>query len=80
MREKECIDGMCDWVILLYSRILTEHCKPAIMEKIKIVKKIKNACANKTLKKIFPNYDVNYLNIMLNFPVFICSCYEAKFS
>ena len=26
---------MCDWVSLLYSRKLTEHCKPAIMEKIK---------------------------------------------
>jgi len=28
---------MCDWVILLYSRKLTEHCKPAVMEKIKII-------------------------------------------
>ena len=28
---------MCDWVILLYSRKLTEQCKPAIMEKIKII-------------------------------------------
>ena len=27
----------CDWVPLLYSRKLTEHCKPAIMEKIKII-------------------------------------------
>ena len=35
---------MCDWVTLLYSRKLTEHCKPAIMEKIKIIiKKIKRA-------------------------------------
>ena len=32
---------MCDWVTLLYSRKLTEHCKPAIMEKIKIILKIK---------------------------------------
>ena len=32
---------MCDWVILLYSRILKEHCKPTIMEKIKIIKKKK---------------------------------------
>ena len=24
---------MCDWVTLLYSRKLTEHSKPAIMEK-----------------------------------------------
>ena len=26
---------MCDWVTLLYSRKLAEHCKPAIMEKNK---------------------------------------------
>jgi len=35
---------MYDWVILLYSRKLTEHCKPSIMEKslkIKIKKKYK---------------------------------------
>ena len=34
---------MCDWVILLYSRKLTEHCKPAIIEKNKnhYIKKIK---------------------------------------
>ena len=32
---------MCDWVPLLYSRKLTEHCKPTIMEKIKIIKKEK---------------------------------------
>ena len=29
---------MCDWVTMLYSRKLTEDCKPAIMEKIKIIK------------------------------------------
>ena len=29
---------MCDWVISPYSRKLTEHCKPAIMKKIKIIK------------------------------------------
>ena len=28
---------MCDWVTTLYSRKLTEHCKPATMEKIKII-------------------------------------------
>ena len=33
---------MHDWVTLLYSRKLTQQCKPAIMEKIKIIiKKIK---------------------------------------
>ena len=31
---------MCDWVTLLYSRKLAEHCKPAIMGK-KSFKKIK---------------------------------------
>ena len=30
---------MCDWVTLLYSRKLTDHCKPTIMETIKIIKK-----------------------------------------
>ena len=33
--------GMCDWLILLYSRKLTEHCKPAIMEKNHYIKQIK---------------------------------------
>ena len=37
---------MCDWAILLYSRKMTEHCKPTIMEKIKIIKK-----TNKQTKK-----------------------------
>ena len=32
---------MCDWVTLLYSRKLTEHCKPAITEKVKIIIKKK---------------------------------------
>ena len=30
---------MCDWVTLVYSRKLTEHCKAAIMEKKIILKK-----------------------------------------
>ena len=29
---------MCDWDTLLYSRKWTEHCKPALPEKIKIIK------------------------------------------
>ena len=37
--RKRMYTCMCDWVSLLYSRKLTEHCKPAIMEKIKIIKK-----------------------------------------
>ena len=32
---------MCEWVTMLYSRKLAEHCKPAIMEKNKN-KKIRN--------------------------------------
>ena len=32
---------MCDWLTLLCSRKLAEHCKPAIMEKIKIITKEK---------------------------------------
>ena len=35
-RKRMCV-CMCDWVTLLYSRKWTEHCKPAIMEKIKII-------------------------------------------
>ena len=32
---------MCDWVTLLYSRKLTEHCRPVIMEKKKTLNKKK---------------------------------------
>ena len=39
---------MCDWVILPYSRKLTEYCKPAIIEK-KIIKKI----SKKQKKRLF---------------------------
>ena len=35
MWEKRMCTCMCDWVTMLYSRKLTEHCKPAIMEKNK---------------------------------------------
>jgi len=37
--RKRMYTGMCDWVTLLYSRKLTEHCKPAIIEKVKIILK-----------------------------------------
>ena len=30
---------MCNWVTMLYSRKLTEHCKPAVTEKNKNHKK-----------------------------------------
>ena len=36
MWEKECIYVWGNWVSFLYSRKLTEHGKPAIMEKINI--------------------------------------------
>ena len=29
---------MCNWFIMLYSRKLTEHCKPAIMKKKSLYK------------------------------------------
>ena len=32
---------MCNWVTMLYSRKLTEHCKPAMMEKKIITQKKK---------------------------------------
>jgi len=41
MWEKRMYTCMCEWVILLCSRKLREHCKSAIMEKIKIIIKIK---------------------------------------
>jgi len=54
---------MCNWVTMLYIRKLTEHCKPAIMEKNKnhyILKKVhfsslKHSKQNK-------NYDSQELN------------------
>ena len=51
MCEKEKIRMyiyICDWVTVLYSRKLTGHCKPAIVEKIKIILKnsfLKNSVA-----------------------------------
>ena len=45
MGEKRMYICMCDWVTLLYSRKLTEHGKPAILEKIK------NNFKNKMLNK-----------------------------
>ena len=40
MWEKECVCVcvcVCHWVSLLYSRKLTEHCKPTMMENTKII-------------------------------------------
>ena len=50
MREKECI-YVCDWVTLLYSKKLTEHYKPTIMEKMKIILKKKENGANPKKEK-----------------------------
>ena len=43
MLEKRIYTCMCNWVTLLYSRKLMEHCKPAMMEKDKnhYIKKLK---------------------------------------
>ena len=41
---------MCDWVTLLCSRKLTEHCKSALMEKIKII--IKKKCDSQAVQLI----------------------------
>ena len=37
---------MCGWVTLLYSRKLTEHYKPSIMEKAKVILKNKIKTTN----------------------------------
>ena len=51
---------MCDWVTLLYSRKLTEHCKPAIMEKIKIIMKIKKKKWAENLSRHFSKEDYRW--------------------
>ena len=47
---------MCDWVTLLYSRKLIEHCKLGIMEKIKIAIKIFEWISNEVLLYSTGNY------------------------
>ena len=47
---------MCDWVTLLYSRKLTEHCKPATKEKIKINKISKKRLKTINQTKRYPNW------------------------
>ena len=44
MWETRMYTCMCNWVTMLYSRKLTEHCKPAIMEKKSLY--IKNEMIN----------------------------------
>ena len=44
--RKKYVYMLCVTVNLMYSRKLTEHCKPAMMEKIKIIiEKINNMCS-----------------------------------
>ena len=43
---------MCNWVTMVYSRKLTEHCKPAKMEKIKVITKEKNNKNKKAILKL----------------------------
>ena len=48
MWEKRMHTCVCDWVTLLYRRKLTEHCKSVIIEKIKIIIKLKKNCFTNT--------------------------------
>ena len=64
---------MCNWVTLLYSRILTELCKPAIMEKNKnhyikkrkCLLKLNSSNPQMSLKSSYLKNDIN-LTIFLN--------------
>ena len=47
--KKRMCTCMCDSVSLLYSKKLTEHRKPVIMDKIKIIKKINEYLYNSTV-------------------------------
>ena len=49
MWEKRMYTCMCNWVTLLYSRKLTEYCKPAVIEEIKIIIKKKRKRVNRML-------------------------------
>ena len=60
---------MCDWVTLLCSRKLTEHCKSAIMEKTKMI-----------IKKILPlnnykSYSIALIQSPLLRPLFLHTSY-----
>ena len=50
VRKKEHV-CICDWVTLLDSRKLTEHCKPAVMEKINIIFLKRNNLSKKTVQQ-----------------------------
>ena len=54
VRKKMCI-CMCDWVTLLDGGKSTEHCKPAVMEKIKILKKERRLGQTRTEETPYEN-------------------------
>ena len=51
--QHKIVTCTCKWVTFLYSRKLTERCKPAITEKIKIIMKVK--------KKLLVTYTLHNL-------------------
>ena len=57
---------MCDWVTLLYSRNLTEHCKPATMKKIKIIK-IKKMKDSPSMFPLLREFPLHFFSPMLHF-------------
>ena len=57
--RKRMYTCMCGWVNLLYSRKLSEHCKPAIMEKIKIIKLQKKKKKEKLFMKLKKKKRIN---------------------
>ena len=59
---------ICNWVTLLYSRKLTEHCKQVIMEKIKI---IINKKIEKNVRKVKDFTFENVLSVLENY-VYFC--------
>ena len=70
---------MCNWGTLLYSRKLTEHCKPVIIEKIKKIKKSllkkDGTIKNKKYRKVEETYAVNtHLDSMIS--ILLCLLYH----
>ena len=69
MFEKRMYTCICDGVSLLYSRKLTEHCKPSIMEKIK--NKNLNLFHMKLVFDYFPGMCV-FVSVCLHICVYMC--------
>ena len=61
MWEKRRYTCVCDWVTMLYSRKLTEHCKPAIMEK-KVIIYIKKCTRWRTCQITGKGYFIQHSN------------------